>query len=215
MWQRTFVVVPFLFSCAGAGVPPPQEAPPPAPVEATAPAATVDGRPVGLDEPGFLSLFLDGPELVGSMRRTQDTRLQGPDPNDREFARHQGVQSGFAVWMGPSDAPVWRLVDIRWTFPSATLADGFLHAAMKANSERQPPFAGARPIGEGCEVFGGEVTTPFGTKMTMFYYIFRVDNVVVKLFIAQGPDVKEGSNLTADQTAQIASRIVERVRRAK
>ena len=47
--------------------------------------------------------------------------------------------------------------------------------------------------------------------MTMYYYVFRVRNVVVKLFASQGESA--ASRLTPEYAQQIAERAAARCRR--
>mgnify|MGYP006302529515 CR=1 FL=1 len=75
-------------------------------------------KAVGIQKGTYLKLFLDKKDLK-PMRMVQDTRKKGPDPRDAEFKKYKGITSGFSVWMGRTDHTVWRLVDIRWVFPSA------------------------------------------------------------------------------------------------
>ena len=166
---------------------------------------------VGLDEPAYLALFLDGSDLP-AMHPVQDSRLQGADPGDAAFGNRGGLHSGFQVWMDETDAPLWRLVDIRWVFPSAADAGAYHRESLRTNSEGHPPVPSAPLAGESCSVFGGTETTPFDPNITMttFYYVFRVHNVVVKLFVAQGPALPADTLVPGD-VASVAERIVQRL----
>jgi hypothetical protein len=167
-------------------------------------------RPTGIDTEQFGALFLAPGDLGPDMELKQDSRNSGPDSRDAEFGRRRGVRAGFVVWMSHSDSPVWRLVDVRWVFPSARLADEYLRAALRSIMEGQPLVPGAESVGEGCRVGGGTRPTPFGTQMTAFVYAFRVENVVVKLFVAQNPQLELGTLKTAD-VAAIARTVVRRI----
>lgn len=162
----------------------------------------------------FLDLFLESKDFDEPVRQVQDTREQGPDPDNRAFPKHQGLFAGFTVWMGETDNPIWRIVDIRWSFPSSEKASAFHQEALEHNSEGFPSVPNSRLVGEECYVFGGTNPIPMADidmNMTSFYYVFRVHNVVVKLFVAQGPDLPD-STLAADQVSILAERIVRRIR---
>src|SRR5262249_11114619 len=129
-----------------------------APVSAKAAALSspvAEERTAGLDETSFLGLFLDDRAFGNRLKRIQDSRLQGPDPGDREFARQQGVHFGYAIWMADDDKSVWRVVDARIVFPTAEQARRYHAARLKANSDGMPPVQTTQLVGEECHVFGG------------------------------------------------------------
>lgn len=162
----------------------------------------------------FLDLFLETKDFDKPVRLDQDTRERGPDPDNRAFPKHQGLFSGFTIWMGDTDCPVWRIVDGRWSFPLSEKASAFHQEALDHNSEGFPPVSGSRSVGEECHVSGGTYPIPIENiemNMTAFSYIFRVYNVVVKLFVAQGPDLPDGT-LTPDEVSILAERIERRIR---
>lgn len=170
-----------------------------------------DNLTAGVEREEYLELFLESTDFNEPMRQTQDTPEKGPDPSDHAFPKHHGLFSGFNVFMGNSEEKVWRVVDIRWVFPNARRASEYLVESIAMQSEGAPPVAGAPEAGAQCQVFGGEQDGPLpGLRMTTFHYIFRVLNVVVKLFVAQGPQVID-ENLTADDVVEIARRIETRI----
>lgn len=150
----------------------------------------------------YLSLFLEQDELPG-MRMVQDSRDLGPDSSDDAFSSYGGVAAGMRIWMDEADRPVWRLVDVRWTFPDAERAAGYHEARLVANSEGATPVPGAPTVGAECHVFGMSV------GVTAYYYLFRVGAVVVKLFVARGPQAAR--DLTPETVREIAGRVVRRV----
>jgi hypothetical protein len=178
--------------------------PTPVPAEPTEPV-------VGVDEAGYLALFLEQPDLP-AMERVQDSRLQGPDAGDDAFSHHGGISAGFQAWMAQSDAVVWRLVDVRWVFPSAADAAAYHRETLRPNAEGHPAVPGAPLVGVDCVVHGGTDATPIDPTITMtaFYYLFRVRNVVVKLFVAQGPALPADA-LTPAAVAPLADRIRRRL----
>ncbi len=163
----------------------------------------------------YLATYLDQADVGPSLRWVQDSRLGHPDPDDDAFVRLRGRCSGLSVWLAPPDEPIWRMVDIRFLFDSASDAEAYHRERLHVNSEGKPPIPEARAVGEECHVFGGTDSLQFGSttlSMTAFYYIFRVDQVVVKLFVAQGPEASEP--LIPDHLVPLSERIVEKIRSA-
>lgn len=154
--------------------------------------------------------FLTAADLAG-MRRSQDSRSKGADARDKAFSKHGGQSAGMAVWMGGTKDAVWRLVDIRWTFPTEAAARAYHADALKANSEGAAPVPAAGKVGSECSVFGGTSTHPaLGVTMTQFYYVFRVGKVVAKVYVAQGPSAAKGA-LTAAKVQAIAAKAAARM----
>jgi hypothetical protein len=154
-------------------------------------------------------LYLAAEDLPG-LALVQDSRHQGPDPADYAFAACEGLHSGFQVWLGEQTKPVWRLVDIRFVFADAERAAAYHAERLLANSEDNPPVADVPLVGEDCHVFGG--TQHMGgtdIEMTMYFYVFRVNTVVVKLFVAQG--VESTEPLHPEHLHILAQRIVTKI----
>lgn len=173
-----------------------------------------------MDEKTYLELFLDKKDLPKGMSRVQDSRTRGADPGDSAFVRCRGEHSGMAAWMGPDTRPVWRLVDIRWVFPTEADAAEYHRTTLNINCEGQPLIADAPKVGTDCYVFGLDnafdpITYEISGRketITQFYYIFRVANVVVKLFVAEGGRAAQhGQKLTVGMVKQIAERVVSGV----
>lgn len=161
----------------------------------------------GLTRRSHLALFLTRSDLP-RMRRVQDTRMKGPSPSDRQFARQQGVSTGFAVWMGRRNARLWRVVDVRWVFPSPKLARRYLRRSLRRNSERMRPVDDAPEVGADSRLFGGRQRSRLGLALTHYIYLFRVGNVVVKLYGAQG---MRGRGLNPTVMARLGRRVVRRI----
>ena len=103
-----------------------------------------------------------------------------------------------------------RLVDIRFVFPDAERAAAYHTERLLANSEGNPPVADVPLAGEDCHVFGGtRRIAAIGDDMTMYFYVFRVGAVVVKLFAAQGTESAEP--LRPEHLHALAQRVVTRV----
>jgi hypothetical protein len=160
----------------------------------------------------FLPMFLEKHDLIGDVRMTQDTRCHlPPDRDDDAYASCCGYHSGLALWEGGFDQTILRLVDIRWVFPTESEAKAYLSARIQASSEGQPRIPAAPAVGAECAVFGGTIDV-VGKPLTHYYYIFRVQNVVVKLYVAQGPDaIGPRERLTPEKVAEIAKACVQRI----
>ncbi len=160
----------------------------------------------------FLPLFLEKQDLPGDVNMTQDTRRHlAIDPGNQAFAKHCGYCSGLALWEGGFDQAILRLVDIRWVFPTEKEAQAYHAERLLANSEGQPKIPGAPAVGTDCRVFGGTLDIR-GTPLTHYYYIFRVHNVVVKLYIAQGPNVNGTDKaLTIEKVSELAKTCMHRI----
>jgi hypothetical protein len=185
------------------------------PTSAEAIAALGVERRVGISDGDYLDLFLKAEDLEPRMNLMQDSRLQGPDPADVWFPKHQGILTGMSIWLGSTGEPVWRLVDIRTVFPTEYTASAWHAEAMAYNSEGMPHVDGAPPVGQECCVFGGTNPSPLDPRvmLTAFFYLFRHGRVVVKLFVMQG--VEAGTPLTPARVAEIARRIDDRISRVQ
>lgn len=163
-------------------------------------------RRVAISDEAYASLFLHDADFGASVRQIQNTRRMGPDPDDWQFARCQGIGCGFAIWQTEDGKPIWRVVDIRFVFPTRWQASGYHAARLLPNSEGWPPVNGAPEVGSECCVFGGTADRlGLGVKMTNFYYVFRVGRVVVKLYIMQS--VTSPEPLTPEIAATLARRV--------
>lgn len=169
-------------------------------------AARVASGP--LSDQTYAKLYLDASDLPQGMRLTQDSRRKSPQ-GDKEFEKEGGERAGFAVWMGDDDRPVWRVVDVRWVFPTAEAAAAYHKATLRKNSENLREVPGARTPGDDGHVFGGAMSM-MGIDLVNYLYLFRVDRVVVKLYVAQGPKVK-GARLRPDLVEPIADKVAARV----
>ena len=158
----------------------------------------------------YLALFLTGRDFGGKLNMIQDSRLDGPSPTEIAFPTYQGIMSGFAVWTGEADQLVWRVVDIRFVFPTAWQASAFHAAQLELNSEGNPLLPDAPPVGLECRVFYGTIKTP-QFQLRHFFYIFRIQQVVVKLYAAQGPEVV-GDALNVNHVVRMAKLIDKRIR---
>lgn len=123
---------------------------------------------------------------------------------------------GLKAWMNTSrGAPIFRLVDIRWTFNSPGAARRFHQKNLQKNSERARAVA-APPLQSfvrELKVFrkgpGSPILKALGLSMNMYYFIFRVKAVVAKVFVSGT------GNLTLKQAARIARKAAARIKGAR
>jgi hypothetical protein len=154
------------------------------------------------------ALFLQADDIPGHLTRQEVP--QGPilPPGDYAFAACDGVHVELRRWAGAGT--ISRLIDIRFVFPDAERAAAYHAERVLAASEGYPPIEEAPLVGEDCHVFGGTFPMKSGERdATIYFYVFRVRNVVVKLFAAQETDAAEC--LTTTHVQRIAERIVVRI----
>ncbi len=156
------------------------------------------------------ALYLQADDIPGHL--TREEVPQGPilPPGDYAFAACDGVHVGLRRWAGESTISL--LIDIRFVFPDAERAAAYHAERLLAASEGYPPIEGAPLAGEDCHVFGGTFPTKSAEfEATIYFYVFRVRNVVVKLFAAQYTYAVE--RLTTAHMRRIAERIASRIER--
>ncbi len=154
----------------------------------------------------WIALFLDHNELPGYQRR--DERETTPGAIERAFVAHGGVTAGHTIWMGTDTAPVHRIVDARWMFPSAKAANAFLQAAATTTGDGLPslPLAG---IGDGGYAWGGHKSGRARAQIMLF----RVGRIVVKLAVTEGPKAHTVfQTLSQAMLVPFAETIVKRAR---
>ncbi len=162
----------------------------------------------------YLATFLAAEDFPSGFKLMQDDRVRGPDPSDTAFARLGGLLSGLARWApdDPVHAPINRVIDIRWLFPTAAAATSYHRATLQANAEGMPLVPGAPAAGADCHAFrwdlGRQAAQLFGGYEPAYtcMYLFTVGPVVVKLFAAGN-----GEHPTIAETYALAGRIPHRV----
>jgi hypothetical protein len=163
------------------------------------------------DGTDFEPLYLTAQDVPGMVLET-DFRQSGADPGDYAFVACGGLHAGLQAWVGEQTDRTWRLMDIRFAFSDAEQAAVYHAERLLANSEGYPPVANAPLAGEDCHVFGGtqRYQRPAGTiDVTRYFYVFRVNAVVVKLFAAQG--VESADPLQPEHLHALAERIVTKL----
>jgi hypothetical protein len=142
-------------------------------------------------------IFLNPSDLPKGFKMTE-SHLDGLSDSPAVFAACHGLQSGLKVFQTDDSAPLQRVVDINWTFPTANDAQKFIEAASEKLSEGAPLIQSAKTVGEDCKAYGGE--NKMGALLGSgsfydFYYIFRSGRVVVKLYGSEGATAKTHPNL--------------------
>jgi hypothetical protein len=148
----------------------------------------------------YLNLYLQPDDLPQGLRQVQDSRLHKPDLGDDAFDRLHGRRTGLCVWLGSDDElPIWRVVDIRFEFPSEAEAAAYHAERLVANSEGAEPVLGAPAVNPDGHAFGGTRAMQIGefsVSMTAFCYVFRVGRIVGKVFVMQGMHSKTALEVT-------------------
>lgn len=156
-----------------------------------APAATPSGpvAPVVVDpwsEAAVLASLLHSSDVPGDLA-PDDVRVLATDdtPGWLEYAGLRVVKRN---WGGRG--PVSSLFDLRFQFPSAGAAEGFLAVAREALSEEGAGLQevdGAR-LGDSSFRYAGTIS--FGGIQTNNYnYLVRVQNIVAKVFVGGGAEL--------------------------
>jgi len=159
------------------------------------------------------ALYLQASDIPGNLAREEVPQDRILPPGDYAFAACNGVHVGLHRWAGEMTSTILRLMDIRFVFPDAERAAAYHAERLLAASEGYPSIEEAPLVGDDCRVFGGTFPTePTKVEIAMYFYVFRVQNVVVKLFAAQG--VQSPEHLTLDHMGLMAGRVVARVEQA-
>lgn len=137
---------------------------------------------------GFAKVFMTASDLPKGFKQTEEHLSLADNPP--EFKKCKGQGSGLRVFQADSAATLQRIVDIRWTFPTAADAQAFFDATHKSLAEGSPLIANAKPVGDSCKVYGGEnqmAAMMGGDSFNQYYYIVRVGRVVAKIYGSEGP----------------------------
>lgn len=122
----------------------------------------------------------------------------GPDcPDDANYASCRGEWFGMSTWNTQAATPgaPWRIVDIRWIFPSAELARSYMQQSLGFLSEGMPPLQPPPSAGQECALFGGnaagdmmQMLTGKSAQLLTYLSVFRQDLVVAKIYAAEGQE---------------------------
>lgn len=171
-----------------------------------APAAPVD--------PAWARLFLDSGDLGGFVRGA-DRRDVDPTPYDRAFATYRGVKAGSAEWLGSEAAPIYRVVEARWLFPSNKAARGYLESPLtQVTAGDGLPSVAAPAIGDGALAWGGSEpgrTPP--QRLARQIVLFRIGRLVARLHATEGaraPHLYQA--LAQDMLLPLADAVIRRAR---
>ncbi|MBZ5709705.1 hypothetical protein [Nannocystis pusilla] len=172
------------------------------------------GPPWGTDDASFQATYLQPGDLTSVSDLSGDWARAGCEPGAAQFGcTHWGKK----LWTA-KDASVamWQVHDLRWVFPNADAAQRFLQSSMDEMAEGLPAVTTPPAVGADTKMFTAQGDTyGIGIEVIMYNLVFRVDNVVVKLFVAQGPEAKQRKVLTPLMVAALGQKAVERIRAAE
>lgn len=150
------------------------------------------------------SLYLDATDLPWMRRHAEPT------------ADDSGPLLGKAAWVSTDEEElVGFLQELRWVFPDAASADAWMSQNLQDLSEGMTA-ASAPQIGDRSATFGPILPGGFeveGKPLRAINYVFRVDRVVVKLFVNSLQ--ADASKLTALAVSPLAAAAADRVRDAQ
>jgi len=172
------------------------------------------GPPWGTDAGSYQSTYLQGGDLPSASKLDGDWAAAGCD---EPAAKANGCSfSGKKLWTAEdANAAVWQVHDIRWIFPDTASAQRFLQASDKLMSEDLPSVVQAPAVGSEARMWSAQGDVyGIGIEVIMYSLAFRVDNVVVKIFVSQGPTVK-GKSLTPLMVAALGQKAVKHIRAAE
>ncbi len=177
------------------------------------PQTALAGPPWATDEPSFQSSYLQAGDLPGPSDKTGDWTGAGCDGAS---AANGCTFTGKKLWTAKDPkAPVWQVHDIRWVFPDAAAAQRYMQQGTQELSEGLPPVSQPPMVGSDTQMYTAQGDT-YGVGIQMFMYdlVFRVDNVVVKIFVAQGPEAPQ-KVLTPLMVAALGQKAVDHIRAAE
>jgi hypothetical protein len=174
------------------------------------PAATPSGpvAPIVVDpwsEAAVLASLLQSGDVPRDLS-PDDVRIVATDETPG-WVEHAGLRVVKRNWSGRG--PVSSVFDLRYQFPSAAAAQGFLEDARSALSEEGAglQYVEGKPLGDLSFRYAGTIS--FGGIQTNNYnYLVRVQNIVAKVFVGGG------SELDLSIADAIAARVPERMRAA-
>jgi hypothetical protein len=171
------------------------------------------GPPWATDEPSFQSSYLQAGDLPSASDKTGDWAAAGCEgPSTREGCTFSGKK----LWTAKDTAAAaWQVHDIRWVFPDAAAAQRYLAGAPSELPEGLPAVTQPPAVGNDTRMYTAQGDTyGVGVEMYMYNLVFRVDNVVVKLFIVQGPTAT-GKVLTPLMVGALGQKVVDKIRAAE
>jgi hypothetical protein len=151
------------------------------------PQTALAGPPWATDEPSFQSSYLQSGDLPAASDKTGD--WTGPGCDGASAANGCSF-TGKKLWTAKDPAAaVWQVHDIRWVFPDAAAAQRYMQQGTQELAEGLPPVSQPPMVGSDTQMYTAQGDTyGVGVEMIMYDLVFRVDNVVVKIFVSQGPE---------------------------
>lgn len=173
------------------------------------------GPPWGTDEPSFQSMYLQPGDLPNPVEKAGDWAGPGCDgPSAGKGCSFSGKK----LWRARDpNSTVGEVHDIRYVFPDAASAQRFMQdpAGARELTENLQPVAQPPAVGSDTNMYTMQGDAlGLGIEMYMYNLVFRVDNIVVKIFVAQGATVK-GKVLSPLMIGAIGQKAVDRIRAAE
>lgn len=149
---------------------------------------------IGLGDERFSKLFLSETDFPGMMRKTQVDLDDKTGTEDVRFESFAGIRKGMVVWMGSNPEAYFRIVDIRWTFPSVWTAKSYLDQNRSALSENLSPVVAADDQLDQVLAFSGEDALAKAMSIRLHHWILlmRQGNVLAKIYLAVDPEKQPG-----------------------
>ena len=170
------------------------------------------GPPWGTDASSHQATYLQPTDLPNAPAQTESFA----DACTAEEAAAGCRQTGKKVWTSPdNNAVVWQVHDVRWAFADDAGARRFMQTQDQILSEGLPSVVQAPAVGSDAKMWTAQGDVyGVGVEVYMYSLAFRVDNVVVKVFVAQGAFVK-GKVLTPLMVAALGQKAIKRIKAAE
>jgi len=136
-----------------------------------------------------IKLYLDHPDLAEDMKPSVLHRHLNPLKDDKLFHELGGIHTGITRFVATQDLSKPPLMlnylnDIRWVLPNEELASKYHTQTLRSNSECATELTSSISekllVGKECHIYQSA-----HDRITNFYYLFRVKNVVFKLYAAR------------------------------
>jgi hypothetical protein len=179
----------------------------------TWPCLAYAGPPWGTDDASFQATYLQPSDLANPSDLSGDWARAGCEPDAAPLGC---THFGKKLWTAKdTSVAVWQIHDLRWIFPDASAAERYLQQSLEQLSEGLPEVATPPAVGSNTKMFTAQGDAyGLGIEVYMYNLVFRVDNVVVKVFVAQGPTAPK-KILTPLMVAALGQKAVERIRAAE
>jgi len=136
----------------------------------------------------IVNLYLEYPDLPADMKPQILNKQFQPLKDEELFHRLGGIHSGVTQYVTTDVSKPPQLFnffnDTRWVFPTEDLAKKYHQDKLAMHSEGAEDITKSLSpsalVGKDCHIFSSP-----NPKMTNFFYLFQVKNVVVKMYVAR------------------------------